>query len=366
MLYFLASHIEPDGGLLRTLYLGQAPLPRAIPEILEAEVPVLNEGSYDGHFFAQIAVDPTLQREDLQRALDRPGYRARRILLPGLAWLGGLGQGVWAIHVHTWLNLIFFGAFLLWFVRRFPLDELRTWGLGCALFWSSGTLYSCWRALADFPAAVLGVWALFWIGRRRWGATGWMAAAILAKETMVLSLLAQLEPKRWRSLLLIPLAILPFALWMVYIHFFVGLAPSAGYQNFSGIPFQAFWGESRQHLEGYFSRSNIITLSFAVAPWCLLFQAIYLWARPGIHSAAWRFGLGFTVLLAFLGPSVWVDVAAYSRVLLPLTFAFNFYLYERERGGLFWVLLIPANVGLWFWPYYMRILIQGGHVWTWG
>ena len=44
------------------------------------------EGGYDGLYYAQLAVDPLLRDPAIDRALDSPPYRARRILFSWTAY----------------------------------------------------------------------------------------------------------------------------------------------------------------------------------------------------------------------------------------------------------------------------------------
>src|SRR5690606_36730547 len=58
---------------------------------------------YDGAYYAQIALHPTLDNPELERAIDNLPYRARRILFSWVAWAVGLGQPAWIVQVHALL-----------------------------------------------------------------------------------------------------------------------------------------------------------------------------------------------------------------------------------------------------------------------
>ena len=62
---------------------------------------------FDGQFYAEVGLDPLLRDPQLGTALDSPTYRSRRILMPWLAWLGGLGHPSWILNVYAALNLVF-------------------------------------------------------------------------------------------------------------------------------------------------------------------------------------------------------------------------------------------------------------------
>ena len=54
---------------------------------------------YDGQFYAQIAVAGNPFDRDLEAALDSPGYRTRRVLLPAVAHLLGQQHQIGRAHV---------------------------------------------------------------------------------------------------------------------------------------------------------------------------------------------------------------------------------------------------------------------------
>ena len=57
--------------------------------------------TYDGQFYAQLALDPLLRNPAIDRALDQPPYRARRILFSWTAWLAGFGRPWWVPTSRT-------------------------------------------------------------------------------------------------------------------------------------------------------------------------------------------------------------------------------------------------------------------------
>jgi len=75
-------------------------------------------------------------------------------------------------------------------------------------------------------------------------------------------------------------------------------------------------------------------------------KAAYLLLRWRPSEPIWGLGVGFAVLTALIGPAVWEEFIAYTRVLLPLTIAFNLLLLRHEFGARFWALFIAGNCGL--------------------
>ena len=58
----LASGFSAEAGFLRFLVVGHRFEARALPELRESRPPVYSEHGYDGQFYAQLALDPTLRR----------------------------------------------------------------------------------------------------------------------------------------------------------------------------------------------------------------------------------------------------------------------------------------------------------------
>ena len=54
-----------------------------------------SEAGYDGQFYAQIALDPTLRNPGLKDACDNLAYRAQLIAMPVASYVLGLGQPRW-------------------------------------------------------------------------------------------------------------------------------------------------------------------------------------------------------------------------------------------------------------------------------
>ncbi len=151
------------------------------------------------------------------------------------------------------------------------------------------------------------------------------------------------DPYRWQILGVRGLLVtLPLGLWMLYL--WLGnheSANMAGIRNF-GLPLtgyvtewattmaelrEASWGPAR------FSLLALISLTTQVA----VLVIIRDWSNPW-----WRVGMVSCVLMVFLGDAVWEGhPGAATRVLLPMTFAFNLVL---PRNRWFWLLFILGNL----------------------
>jgi hypothetical protein len=206
------------------------------------------EGSpgYDGAYYVQLALYPTLDNPELTKAIDNLPYRAKRILFCWTAWALGLGQPAWIIQVHALLNVacwLILGWVLL---RWFPpdrWDNLLRWG---GVMFSHGVCMSVRHSLVDGPSLLLVALALRWLedGRRTAGAVT-LAFAGLGKETSLLAT-AGLDfdwraPRTWgRTALTVVAVAVPLAAWMAYVRFKFGPAEDPGLGNFT-LPLAGYY-----------------------------------------------------------------------------------------------------------------------------
>jgi len=344
----------PERGCLALIRFGENFEAQALPEVRALDPPVLSPWGYDGQFYAQIALDPTLQNPELEQALDNPHYRSRRIGLPALAALFGLGGSLPTLQIYSILNLLFWLMLATLLTSRYPPDRLRHWLMYIAVLWSAGALHSMDRALTDLPAATLGLLAIS-IGPR--GGRWLMALSALFRDTALLNFIAVsgwqpvANPRIWlRSLGMMLLMTLPLLLWAGWIYLRFGHI-SSGQSRMFAWPGLALWGKVSTSASQLFALADLslAQVSFRaldlLATLSLLAQSLYLLTRPEPRSSLWLYGIGFAVLLWMLGPPVWTEQAGYTRVLLPLTLSFNLLLLERRPTAFgYWFVL--GNVGL--------------------
>lgn len=224
-----------------------------------------------------------------------------------------------------------------------------------ALLWTNGTLISCARALTDLPAAVLGVAATLMPG-------AWLvplcllSAGALIKETSALSfaVLPGLNSGKTRGKQLILTGILmlaPLLLWLAYVQVMMGSSGSSGTNNFTW-PLLGVIQKLNEAITILLSTSPAFPELFAysvfevICPLSLYVQALYLFRHPKPGVPAWRLGIGFAILLLVLASAVWAEQNAYSRVLLPLTMAFNLLIHQQEQGRSYLLWYVAGNVGM--------------------
>ena len=313
---------------------------------------IANSGGYDGQFYAQIATTPLLQSPDLERAIDAPAYRSRRILMPWVAALLGLGNAWWTLQVFALLNVVAWCvlARILWReIAETNANGFARWS-GCVL--SLGVMESVRQSLVDLPALALTAWAIAaWraghLGRSKCAG----ALAVLTKETAWLAVLAV---PRWRpgdngkelrgAVALAAVAALPLAIWMVFVAQRFGRwseTALAGNFDWPGVALACQILEWVQALSrGEWSDRALFGV-LGIAGFAV--QSVVLWFHAARDNPWWRVGVAHTLLLLVLGGWVWGGYWAAARALLPLTIAFNLLL-PSGRG--FWVLWACGNFTL--------------------
>ncbi len=278
-----------------------APTPLA-RRALGPGVLVPHDDGHDGRFFWVLARDPFLRHPGTLAAnLDRPGYRAQRILYPLLAapWrLAGEHALVWGLLV-TNLALVFVGglaAALLAADLRAPPRAALAFAL------SPGVLIATLMDGSDALAVAGLLAALLALGRHR---AGWAllagVVAVLAKEPMLLGLggiavLAPHLPRRTRVLLVaVPAA--AAGAWFVYARWRLGWPPG-GVEEFT-FP---FWGYVDAYRRGWRPVGNWgdAIVAFALVPLAIAIALRWWRRRNALLSAA----LPFVALVPFFSAQV--------------------------------------------------------------
>jgi hypothetical protein len=303
---------------------------------------------YDGQFYAQIAVAGNPFDPGLQRALDLPAYRTRRILLPLVTHVVGLGRPGWILTAYALANVACWLA-LAWLLARwwFPpgrLHDLLRW---VGSLFGAGMLVSVCRSLTDAPALLLiaaGVRSIE-VNRARLAA-GFLAAAGLVREASVVAAAAFGWPSRAagrppaKTLLLASIAVLPAAVWTVVVaaHFQTVKATSLG-APFTGLSAGLAHIGSTARTAGILAARNdvLVVAAFLVQAGLLVFLTRRRPAHPW-----WRVAVAVTILIFLTDRDPWADLfSTISRATLPLTLAFNV-LVPRSRAGL--VVLLAGNL----------------------
>jgi len=304
----------------------------AHPAAVQA-VPQVSESGYDGQFYATLATDPLLRRDETVASLDSAAYRARRIMAPLAAWLLALGSPAAATFTYPlvcWLGGLLAVAVLARWLRQ--RGEAAWWALVVAA--SAGFATSTLRATPDAAAAGLTVLALWaWREHRRGLALVALAMACLTRETSLLAapllaLAAWREgSRRWAAALAaVPVGLV--AAWHLLLLQRLGrgvLAAMAGGNNVS-FPGAALLRKLQAPADPieWFAMAGVVLALAAIA--ALPRQAL-------TSSPAAQLYVAFCALAVLLGPAVWDEAYGHARALLMLP--------------LLALLAVPPDAALW-------------------
>ena len=120
-LYCVAQFCSPSTGFSSLISIGDMLSDSKVTALRETPHYVYESSpGYDGAYYVQIALYPTLDNPELKKAIDNLPYRARRILFCWAAWALGLGQPAWIVQAHALLNVICWLGLAWVLLRWFP------------------------------------------------------------------------------------------------------------------------------------------------------------------------------------------------------------------------------------------------------
>jgi hypothetical protein len=344
--FFFAQLARP-GGLLNLIEFGTQFEESSVPAVASLKPPRNFPHGYDAQWYAQISMDPFLRDPRTTAAVDDAGYRARRIFMPLVSSVLGFGNPALTLNILASLNYVFFLILLGTLIVVIKPSTPQAWSAVAAVALTTGSMDSLCRALADLPASTLVFIAVMMpLAAAR---LALLVTAVFTRETALLSAIPC--ALTWpladrRNILRLAAVLLPVMAWYSYLFLHLHTWGSGPAGNFE-FPGTALVHRVVVGWSDFLERPNDRRLFLLLAPVCLVVQAVYLWRFPKLDSALWWSGLGFTALLFLLGPQVWVGNIAATRVLLPMTIAFNVLLAMR-RPAPFWYWFVAGNAGL-FW-----------------
>jgi hypothetical protein len=339
------SFYDPHYGLTSLISIGDLTDKRAIESLKKTDHYVYrNSVGYDGAYYVQLALQPTLKDPTLTVAIDNLQYRARRIFMSWVAWLLGGGQPESVVRVFPFVNIIawfILAITLLHWFRPLEPDGFVRWA---GLLFSQGTLMSVRHSLVDLPALCLIALGMLAIERRRsLPASVTLSLAVLTRETSALVAVGfDWKKRRWQSIALFTVLILPLLFWIAYLKLRFPSGGSVGFNNFA-LPMSGLaekWGECISSL--IYNRVWFRDWGTVACLLSITVQGAFFAFRRNWKDSRWRVGASFALMSMFLSRPVWEgSPGAAPRVLLPMALCFNIIVPKGLRSG---IILVAGNL----------------------
>jgi hypothetical protein len=330
----IALRVLIPAGMDPTVFLAlgeDSPIPTGYAQRLLGDVTMRRDLGHDGRFFFAQANDPWFLEPEVHAVvLDRPMYRAERMLFPMVA--GGLGLFppsvvVWAMLV-TNLLAITIGAILA--ARLAAGGGAAPW-LGLWVPLNIGVLFELDIGGAGILAYTCCLGATYALVKDRiWLASTLFAAAALSREVMV-AYAAGVFILWWydRGRSLWPIIVAPLAAmaaWTAYVWFRLnGIQGTGGNTGNFGLPFVGF----AEALRAWIQEPLNLLVSLVLLAVLVAFVPLALRRRLPV---AWG-ALPFAGLVVVLSANVLREPFDFSRAILPVFTALPFLIMVPRREG---------------------------------
>ncbi len=351
----LSNHYSKTKGFTNLIYFGSHFKNSVLKEIKIINPETKTKWGYDGQFYVQVALRPSLEDKKLATALDHPAYRARRIGLPFLAFCLGLGKAELILQIYALLNFIFWGLLLIAIYFFTEFKRLRDVFLAISLLWTAGSLISVTRAITDLPAIFFCTLAVFYSSRYK-TSSFFLSIASMIKETSVfgftIPIVKFFKGKEYKRISIsLCIVFLPITFWIFYTRFFFPIKFfGAGNLSVPFFPLMEKLYSSFSHLLIHYNSSDHNVLIDAIfefiCPLSLICQAIYIVVKRNLTSGEWLLGIPYVIIFLVMSKFLLTDQYGYCHVLLPLTFSFNLLLHKFETGKSYICLYFLGNIGM--------------------
>lgn len=280
------------------------------------DIPLAGTVGHDGRFFFIQAMDPLLLNpEDHAGFLDRPTYRAQRMLYPLLAGLVapiGPDAVAWALIV---VNVLAFFAGTVATARFAATYGLSPWW-GLTFAANPGVRFELDIAGAGVVAFAAVMWGLTFIRHHRMaGAVVAFVLAVLAREVMILAVLGvALVPEsgtRRQRVMVLGVPAAAAAGWWAYVHLRLAGFTSGTPIEEIGTPLAGFLGAFELWMEvpGVDLMIGVTYLALSLLTITRAYRRRSLLEMPA---------LGFALLAILLTRQVWLHHFDISRALTPV------------------------------------------------
>jgi hypothetical protein len=338
ILLVLKGLYSTEYGFTEMLRYGEKFETSAFNEVKQVHRKIFPGYGFDGQFYANLAIDPTLTHKNLTAVMDLPQYRSRRIFMPLCAFLLGRGNPALTINAYALGNFIFWiGLCILVFYKIRP-SNLQDYACTLMIIFSSGVVGSALLALTDMPSTVFLFAALIF-------PTFWpllFCCGILTRETTILFtpvflVIESLQKKRPLSIVLKSvISITPAFLWYGYSMW--RIPEPIFIEKVYGLPFLAMFhrlGSIAYHWPGTFYPHQLLYFLTAIS---LTAQCAYFALRRRLMDPIWLTGATSAFFFTVMGYASWMEYSWMLRYSLPMTFAFNLLLAKED----------PRTFATWF------------------
>ncbi len=323
LLLFASSLFGFDGDLTAMLKFGSddpaAALTAHVEAVLDRSVATTGKQGHDGRFFFLQALDPLYLSPDEHAVyLDRPRYRAQRMLYPLVAGVGGLVSPEAVLWSMAFINVAALALGTLGTARLAQRLGGSAW-LGLAFTLNPGIIFEFDISGAGIVAFACAVWGtLAIIDARTRSAIVWFVAAVLAREVMLLYLAGvcchRLFVTRRIPWALGAIPALSVFAWMGYVRLRLNSTREVTEIQEFGPPFGGMLDAFDNWLNDPIDLAIIVGL-IAMMP-LLVLRAVQ---RP--NPLAWG-ALGFVPLAILMTSQVWFDLFDISRAITPIMTAY--------------------------------------------
>jgi len=323
LLLFASSLFGFDGDLTAMLKFGSddpaAALTAHVEAVLDRSVATTGKQGHDGRFFFLQALDPLYLSPDEHAVyLDRPRYRAQRMLYPLVAGVGGLVSPEAVLWSMAFINVAALALGTLGTARLAQRLGGSAW-LGLAFTLNPGIIFEFIISGARIVAFACAVWGtLAIIDARTRSAIVWFVAAVLAREVMLLYLAGvcchRLFVTRRIPWALGAIPALSVFAWMGYVRLRLNSTREVTEIQEFGPPFGGMLDAFDNWLNDPIDLAIIVGL-IAMMP-LLVLRAVQ---RP--NPLAWG-ALGFVPLAILMTSQVWFNFFDISRAITPIMTAY--------------------------------------------
>ncbi len=299
-----------------------------VEDVLDRDVATVDLLGHDGSMFFLQALDPFYLSPDEHAVhLDRPVYRAQRMLYPAVASMGGLLPAEAVMWMMGFTNILALALGTVAAGRLATRLGGSQW-LGLAFLLNPGMIFEADISGAGIVAFAAALWGTLMLeeGKHR-QAIGWFVAAVLAREVMLLYLAGVCVYRLWQTRripwLLGAVPALTAAAWAGYIRLRLESHDGVNEVQEFGPPF----GGILDSIENWIDKP----LNLGIAAGIIIAMPLLIlrsWQRPN----ALAFGaMGFILVAVLMTQQVWWHFINSSRALAPIITAYVITTFSEPR-----------------------------------